>query len=59
VIVHAGGNGRMRQLEKDGAAPAGDDDHLTVDLPGGAFGRGRHMVRSEQAGAHRRAMTLE
>jgi hypothetical protein len=49
----------MRQLEQDGAAPAGGDDHLAVDLPGSAFGPDRHVVRSEQAGAYRRAMAME
>ena len=58
-MVHAGGDRGMRELEQDGAAPAGNDDHLAVDLPGDAVGPGPHVVRSEQARAHRRAMALQ
>ena len=59
VVVHAGGNGGMRQLEQDGTAPAGNHDHLAVDLPGNAFRPGAHVVRSEQACPYGRAMALE
>ncbi len=57
--MHAGGNGRMRQLQQDGAAPARDDDRLAVDLPGDAAGTGAPVVRAEQARTYSRAMALE
>jgi hypothetical protein len=49
----------MRQLEQDGAAPAGDHHHLAVDLPCNAAGPGTHVVRSEQARAYGLVMALE
>jgi hypothetical protein len=49
----------MRHLEQDGPAPPGDDDHLAVDLPGGASRPGPHVAGSEQALAHGLAMALE
>ena len=53
VVVHAGGDRGMRQLEQDGAAPAGDHDDLAVDLPGDASRAGAPVVRSEEARTYR------
>jgi hypothetical protein len=58
VVVYAGGDRGMRQLEQDGTAPAGDHDHLAIDSPGDAIGPGAHVLRSEQAGPDRRAVAF-
>jgi hypothetical protein len=36
VLMHAGGDRRMRQLEQDGPRPAGHHDHLAIHFPGDA-----------------------
>jgi hypothetical protein len=58
VIMYAGGDRGMRELEQDGTAPSGYDDDLAVDLPGDAVGSAAHGLRSEQARADRRAMEV-
>lgn len=59
MAINAGGNRGVGKLEQDGSAPTGDDDHLAIDLPGRAPGAGPHVVRTEQARAHRFAMALQ
>jgi hypothetical protein len=40
VIVNAGGDGRVCQLQQNRTPPSGDDNHLAIDLPRGAAGTG-------------------
>ena len=59
MVTHAGGDCGMRQLEQDGTAPAGNDDHLAIDLPRDALGSGPYIIRLQQARAYIKTMALE
>src|SRR5262245_54519270 len=48
----------MRELEQDRPAPAANDDHLPIDLPGGAPRPGPNVLRAGEPVRHRGAVSL-